>query len=44
MVVCIVARTAFHEGLAGIKEPVDLERFLEEHMYWPEYAPLIKAP
>jgi len=39
-----VARTAFLEGLAGIKEPVDLERFLSDHMYSPEYVPIIKNP
>ncbi len=39
-----VARTAFLEGLAGIKEPVDLERFLLDHMYSPEYVPIIKNP
>jgi malate dehydrogenase (oxaloacetate-decarboxylating)(NADP+) len=39
-----VARAAFGEGLAGIKEPPDLEKFIENSMYLPEYAPIIFNP
>jgi malate dehydrogenase (oxaloacetate-decarboxylating)(NADP+) len=36
-----VARAAFSEGLAQIKEPADLENFISSNMYQPDYAPLI---
>lgn len=36
-----VARAAFSEGLAQIKEPADLENFIGSAMYHPDYAPLI---
>lgn len=36
-----VARAAFSEGLAQIKEPADLELFISSAMYQPDYAPLI---
>lgn len=36
-----VARAAFSEGLAQIKEPADLENFITSAMYQPDYAPLI---
>lgn len=36
-----VAKAAFQEGLAQIKEPGDLENFIESNRYNPEYAPII---
>jgi len=36
-----VARAAFSEGLAQIKEPADLENFIASAMYQPDYAPVI---
>lgn len=36
-----VAKAAFQEGLAQIKEPRDLEAFIESNRYNPEYAPII---
>jgi malic enzyme len=39
-----VARAAFTEGLAGIKEPSDLEKFISENMFWPEYASVVYSP
>lgn len=38
-----VARAAFSEGLAQVKEPADLEAFIESNMYYPDYPPLISV-